>query len=165
MIRACSKYLLQLARHKYWVFRYGRKLGLGVWQLFLHDWTKLLPTELPFRADWKFGAKRFPYETAFAVMKHRQRNPHHWEHWVQITGHAGFKDNEALDMPNQYLLEMCADWLAATKVYTGALPDSLEKWQWYQENFPAMNLSFATRAKVRVILQQFLEAGNVPVSQ
>jgi hypothetical protein len=144
-------------RHKYWVWWYGRKLGVGHWQLLKHDLSKLMPSELPYYAVWKFGKDWNVRLTALAINHHHKRNPHHWEYWVLQSGHFGMPDNTALDIPQRYILEMCADWLAAAKVYDGKQPDSLETWKWYNENNLSMNLTFATRARIRAVLEAFFE--------
>ena len=37
------RYLKAVLRHKRFVYQEGRKLGLGVWQLLIHDWSKFTP--------------------------------------------------------------------------------------------------------------------------
>jgi hypothetical protein len=120
----------------------------------------LLPSELPFYAAWKCGKQWSEMQTAIAINHHHKRNRHHWEYWVAQTGHFGMLDNEALDMPNKYLLEMLADWLAVARVADGRLPDSLKGWSWFQMNSSKMNLTDRTRFKVRWVLQTYFERYN-----
>lgn len=41
------QFLKSLLKHKYYVFIAGRKLGIGFWQLLVHDWQKFTPAEFP----------------------------------------------------------------------------------------------------------------------
>jgi hypothetical protein len=61
-------YLKYLLRHKYFVYLAGRVLGVSLWRLLIHDWTKLLPCE------W------FPYMNTF-YGKSWQKIPHLHRNW------------------------------------------------------------------------------------
>lgn len=80
------RYARYVLRHKWFVWREGRKLGLGVWQLLIHDWSKFLPSEwLPY-ARYFYGkpgeAGRQEFDLAWLL--HQKRNPHHWQFWVLL---------------------------------------------------------------------------------
>lgn len=97
-MRAHLKYLRYVARHKRFVFEEGRKLGLGLWQLLVHDWSKFLPSEWNPYVRFFYGEKGTPIQRRdktgyykptdtgdadfdFAWLLHQKRNPHHWQWW------------------------------------------------------------------------------------
>jgi hypothetical protein len=60
-----------------------------------------------------FTKERF----AYAWLHHENTAPHHWGYWIprsgKYTGHA-------LVMPETYVREMVADWVGASRAYTGS---------------------------------------------
>ncbi len=140
--------------HKWHVYCAGRRLGIGRWQLLIHDLSKFRPAEfVPYGkffyalpgASW---LKAVPDPSAKSRMlqgwlTHIQRNPHHWQHWCLINGASvvashgtKVKTNpvEALPMPRKYVREMLADWMGAGRAYQGVYPTSIAEWKWWQEN-------------------------------
>ena len=108
-MRGILSYLRYLAIHKYYVFVQGRKLGVGVWQLLVHDLSKFRPDEFfPYR-NYFYGEKtdksKFEFDKAFE--NHTRRNRHHWNFW----------DGDAVTyfMPCKYVREMLADWSAMAR--------------------------------------------------
>lgn len=84
-------YLKYVLRHKWYVLREGRKLGVPLLILILHDWDKFLPDEwFPYaRTFYKSnGEKQYVESVDFAVawMKHQHRNKHHWQYWLTRLG-------------------------------------------------------------------------------
>lgn len=151
-----SAYLRALLRHKWYVFLEGRKLGLGIPRLLIHDWDK-------------FGYKMFlAYARTFYTAegkgqyepdpdfdptwnRHQKINRHHWQFWL-LTRDTG--ELVPLKMPELDLLEMIADWRGAGRAY--AKPG--QKWklsetvEWYEKNREKMILHAETRSRVEVIL-------------
>ncbi len=143
------KYLQYILRHKWYVAVAGRKLGLPVWQLFIHDFSKFSLSE------WRAYLERFypekeltekPAAFDFAWLRHQKRNKHHWQYWVLISDHGVIKP---LKMPQRYALEMIADWIGANHAITG----KAECRNWYNENSRYMLLHPATRELVENTLQ------------
>ena len=151
-------------RHKWYVYKAGRLLGVSFWQLLTHDWSKFLPSEWFPYVDYFYGKKytqaeierawrltisvKTPDEIKndfdIAWNKHQKRQPHHWQYWVLLT------DNEtprlrALPIPQKYVLEMVADWAGAGKAITG-------KWEfeeWFLKNKDVYILEDGTRYRVQ----------------
>lgn len=150
-------YLWYVLVHKYWVFVFGRKLGVPVWRLVTHDLSKFsraewgpyarwfyskAPNNRSWYAIWKEGEglnlpyELEPYTTARTLKRafehawahHWRNNLHHWEGW---GGNA---------MPETYVREMVADWWGAG--YAKGQRDVLD---WYVANSPRMNLHNNTR--------------------
>jgi len=159
------KYLRYVIRHKYFVFREGRKLRVPLWQLIVHDLSKFRPDEFFPYADYFYGGphksisemhgdvrnhlwqwSKEGVESRFNVawLKHIHRNPHHHQHWV-LKNDDG--TTEALPMPRNFLLEMIADWRGAGMAQ--GKPDTL---RWYNDNKDKMILHPATRRRVGELL-------------
>lgn len=170
------QYLRYVIRHKWCVFRAGLLLRrhrwreLGLLQLIVHDWTKLLPSEWGPYAEWFYGyggsswadtplgyfergaervdearlsrARAFDY----AWLAH-QRQRHHWQAWVLRRDDGS---QEALEMPLRYVAEMLADWMGAGMAIRGHGLDSArdETFIWYLGNRDLMVLHPNTRLLV-----------------
>ena len=147
------KFLKSLLWHKWYVFLAGRKIGVPIWRLIIHDWQKFAPLEFKayaqnFFADDEFRqrennlafekysvAEAAPYghyikeRFAYAWLHHENTAPHHWGYWIRRSGeHAGYP----LPMPRKYIYEMVADWMGASKAYTG----SWDMTEWLDRNLP-----------------------------
>lgn len=144
------KYLCLTIKHKWYVGLAGLKVGVPVWRLIVHDWTKFLPCELPAYGRQFFGDKGDPYGFAKAWAHHQNYNPHHWEYWIPRTAHnkSGYPDNVPLPMPETYVREMVADWMGASKAYTG----SWDMNEWLDKNLLKMVLHGDTITVLRDVL-------------
>jgi hypothetical protein len=118
-MRDLWKYFKEVLKHKWFVLKFGIQIGgIPFCRLIVHDWTKFLPCE------YRVYIKRYVHnacpedEWKVAWLHHLNHNPHHWEHWV-LKG-------EALQMPETYIREMVADWMAVGASYPGA--DSIQVW-------------------------------------
>jgi hypothetical protein len=146
------KFLKSLLAHKWYVFLAGLKTGVPIWRLIVHDWQKF--------THWEFGAYAqnfFPpdglnnsetldalarYKVAelapfghfakerfaYAWLHHENTAPHHWGYWIARSG----KYTGPLPMPETYVREMVADWMGASKAYTG----SWNMDEWLSKNWP-----------------------------
>lgn len=135
------RYLKYVLRHKWFVLQEGRKLGVPLWQLVVHDWSKFLPDEWRPYAEYFYGgphqpwaetpayAKTHHFDAAWntskeqvrarfdvAWLKHQHRSPHHWQYWVL---HEDPGDVKVLPMPDRYRREMLADWRGAGRAIHG----------------------------------------------
>ena len=144
------KYLRYVLRHKWYVYRAGRKLGCGVVQLLIHDLSKFS------KAEWKPYGDRFirkienKADFYIALQHHYANNPHHWNFWVDII------TEKAFPMPHFYLVEMVADWMGAGKAKTGSW-DIIE---WYDKNRNKINLHPFTRTVVESLIPGWDEHYN-----
>lgn len=131
------KYLKYIFWHKLCVYQYGRKVGLPVLQLLIHDWQKFMPSEwVPYR-EFFYGERD---HDAFlrAWNHHLKYGPHHWQYWVLIKDDGTTK---CLPMPDKYRREMVADWRGAGRAITGK-EDALK---WYTERREGISLHKDTR--------------------
>jgi hypothetical protein len=154
--RANLRYLSYVLRHKWHVYRAGRRFGLGRWHLITHDLSKFS------RAEWgpyvrKFGGPTTPRDKTGAYdpnaqgeefkaawRHHWQNNPHHWEYWAE-----GFLN--PVPMHEIYAREMVADWIGAGKAQ--GKPDVKS---WYAANGGRMCLHPETRKQVEYLLAEVL---------
>jgi hypothetical protein len=158
VLAAHLKYLSYVIRHKVFVYRAGRKLGLGRWQLLVHDLSKFLPSEwFPYVYTFylkqhvktgELGYYHIPGELqAFdrAWLLHQKRNPHHWQYWVLI------QDDEptlALLMPAKYACEMVADWRGA-----GLAQGKDDLQAWYEAHKGKIVIHNVTRHTVEKLIE------------
>jgi len=117
------EFLKSLMRHKYYVFLAGLKTGVPIWRLIIHDWQKFTLSEFPQYARYFFGGKQEKDKESFmlAWLHHVHYGKHHWEHWL-LNPNYNFSTgiNGKLPMPETYVREMVADWMGASKTYTGS---------------------------------------------
>jgi hypothetical protein len=131
------RFLKSLLLHKWYVFRGGRMLGgIPLWRLIVHDWSKFGTWEFSryaanFFGDYtKSSVDRASISEDFAIawLHHENFNPHHVGYWIPRT--AQFK-GIPLRMPDTFVREMVADWLGASRAYTG----SWDMTEWLDKNF------------------------------
>ena len=151
------RYVSFVLRHKYYVFVAGRRTRAPRYQLLVHDLSKFGYAELPHYARAYFGDRSDPAGLASAWLHHQNSNPHHWEYWIPRSTHVKQLQSDdcvALPMPEGYVREMIADWLAAARTYTGVWPTSLETWTWLSEARSTMVFHSKTSRLVDEILAE-----------
>ena len=94
-----------------------------------HDISKYQVEEYKAYDDYFYGKKNKETERAFnyAWLSHIHHNPHHWQYWV--LKHDD-EPEEALEMPEQYVIEMICDWWSFS-FKTGNL---YEIFDWYEKH-------------------------------
>lgn len=118
-VEALDGYYDALSEHICLVNQYGSKLGVSVAQLAVHDKSKWGKHEFPFYADRFHGTKVHNKLFISAMNHHYAHNMHHPEYWIT-------QDGKPYPMPREYIIEMIADWQAASFQYTGS--DDIQKW-------------------------------------
>lgn len=126
------KHLKKILVHKYWVFYFARRMGIG-WQGFWHDMSKFSPTEF-FESVKYYTGTRSPIDVckerngySSAWLHHKGRNPHHYEYWQDNFDKGG----EPLPMPDKYIKEMLCDYLAAGRAYNGKDYTFRDEYNWW----------------------------------
>lgn len=150
------KYFWLTVKHKWYVFLASFKIGLPLWRVLVHDLSKFTPAELPHYNRQFCGPKDDPQGFAVAWLHHYHRNDHHWEHWIVHSIHShssptrdgGIIVDNCLEMPDDTVREMIADWMGASKAYTG----SWDMESWLSKNLPKMKLHPITSAQVGTYL-------------
>lgn len=127
------KHLRTILTHKYWVFYFACRLGIG-WQGFWHDMSKFSPTEFLESMKYYTGT-RSPIDAckedngySMAWLHHKGRNPHHYEYWQDNFDNGG----TPLLMPRKYMLEMLCDYMAAGVTYGGNQYSFNDEYRWWK---------------------------------
>lgn len=118
------KHLKTIFKHKYYVLIECCKMGIPL-QGFLHDWSKLRPSEFISSARYWTGkgspaeAERNAIGYSLAWRYHKERNKHHWQFWIDLDG---WDENDKpiinpAPMPEKYIKEMVCDMWGASRAY------------------------------------------------
>jgi hypothetical protein len=154
-LKVAQAYTESLEKHLFYLREAGGKLGVSPAQLRAHDSSKWSLHEFPAYAEWFYGSKSDPVGFERAVLHHYHCNPHHWQHWSFTDGFRGWSgqlDNGLMEMPENYVLEMVADWQGSSMAYTGSYDIS----GWLATNLPTIKLHSKTRV---VLLETLAELG------
>lgn len=136
-------YLWSLIRHKFFIVIAGLRVGkIPLWRLLIHDLSRFSFDEFP-ACYKKFQLRNCSAEEFDnSLLRHFHRNQHHWQHWLI--------ENDAIEMPEVFVREMVADWLATSK-------SRFNHWQiqgWINKNYPRMNLHYKTKEKLEIVLEE-----------
>jgi hypothetical protein len=146
-----TKYFESLRNHIAYTQEAGRQLGVPEQQLLVHDASKLDPIEWCAYAS-QFQGSGASRKFARAWLHHIQHNPHHWQHWMFPDGYT-IKDSDVvngiLPMPNDYMLEMVADWMGSSMTYTG----TWDMTDWLEKHLPRIRLHPNTWGDLREVLR------------
>jgi len=127
------KYFFYIIEHKWYVLIECWKVGL-YWHGITHDLSKFLPSEFIPYARYFYGGKNNKEEFEKAWLKHKNRNPHHWNYWLL--------DGRPIKMPYKYIKQMICDWRAMSRKF-GDTPR-----EFYQNNKNKMILHIATKKMI-----------------
>lgn len=138
-------YLKYVLKHKWFVLLEGRKLGVPLWMLIIHDWDKFMPDEWPAYVNRFVRDENNPdvalvnqdYQMAWHL--HQKRNKHHWHWWITPKDDGGIR---VLPMKEVHALEMLADWHAMSRAF------GTDVWAWYHQNKDKIILHDDTRTWV-----------------
>jgi len=162
-MRRYINYFWLVICHKYWVFVFSMRYGVGLWQALVHDLSKFHPIEFIPYAKVTFepdGTKKvfrdstgsydpnkmdYGFERAWC---HHQRNKHHWQAWVSIGTEGNLSP---VPMPVKYVREMLADWSGASKTHNG-----IDIFTWWGANRSKMVLHPITVTRINKILIDIL---------
>lgn len=116
------KHFQTITKHRHAVIINCFKAGIGFQGLF-HDLSKYTPTEFIPGALHYQGTRspnegeREVYGFSKAWMHHKGRNKHHFEYWTDYNKDT--RKMEGVPMPDNYIIEMFCDRVAASKIYQG----------------------------------------------
>jgi len=135
------------------IFPEIRKDSLMI-QLKCHDGSKTCADEYGAYDGYFYGNAKNTAEgrNAFnrAWLLHIHRNPHHWQYWVLVHDEAeNGQKLEALDIPDNYLIEMICDWWS----FSFKKGDLYEIFKWYDEHKADILLSEKSRKQVESMLE------------
>jgi hypothetical protein len=147
-----SDYAKRLKRHIECVWEAADNIGIPFVDVVSHDESKWSHAEFQPYARQFCGAKDDPLEFAYAWLHHIHYNPHHWQHWMFSDGYQvqGMDEKGILKMPEKYCYEMVADWMGASRAYTG----SFDMTEWLTKNYyTSVTLHTWSRSYVDTILK------------
>lgn len=154
------KQLESLLFHKWYVFKAGLIVGnIPLWRLIIHDWSKFTPVEfINYSRHWHGSNSVKGWAKAW--LHHLHHNPHHPEYWLlSWRGSPDFYNGlgqgvaefvTVLPIPETYVREMVADWMGASKVFTGSYDIS----RWLNQNGPKMLLHNDTEIRLDEIMTE-----------
>lgn len=142
--------LWYLIRHKYYVALFGKALGVSPWRLLIHDWSKLLPSQLDGYVDFYRNNYVQSEKTVRAIQDHYRRERHHWNHFVSLIENTnGSHKFICIPMTRHDVAEMVADWAAAGFAKHGYLD--------LQEYYESRKASMVLHAETREHVEYFIE--------
>jgi len=132
-------------------------------RLLLHDLSKFSRSEFWPYAEHFYGEKKHEEEFHQAWLHHVYHNDHHWEHFIDdypsiskilMTTNSQPKNLIIHQMPDEAIIEMVADNLAATRSYEGYWPNTQKKdgWKWMTHSFDRFRLHPITKLKFTAFL-------------
>jgi hypothetical protein len=139
-----------LETHIAYVKEAGKQLGVPNGQLDIHDQSKWSIDEFGPYARHFFGDGD-PIGFPRAWLHHLHSNPHHWQYWTfpyDYHPKNSYIENRMIEMPREYALEMVADWMGASRAYSG----SWDMTTWLQDNHSKVSV----HSKTAVYLQEIL---------
>lgn len=129
--------------HKYYIFVWGLRLKVPIYQLIIHDCSKFCSDE--WSGYLELNNKSDQYLSAW--LHHQNTNKHHYQYWI-------LRDNgkiTPLPMPIEYVKEMVCDWIAANKSYKSEstnLSNELLNFKYFEKNhMDIIKLSHPTTIK------------------
>lgn len=153
------KQLKAILLHKWYFFKAGHYLGLPLWRIIIHDLSKFSPVEFINYSRWKYSGVKSKPGWARSWLHHLHANKHHPEHWVVSWGGdpdfysdigGVVADNiSVLPMPEFYVREMIADWMATSKERTGSYDIAI----WVNTNGPKRFFHDDTVTRIHNIME------------
>ena len=101
-------------------------------RLFAHDLSKLSPEEFSPYAEHFYGRHEHEDQFQRAWQHHLRHNDHHWEHFIDEE-----QEHIIYSMPDEAIVEMLVDNLAASRSYEGYWPNGKSKdgWPWITQHY------------------------------
>lgn len=158
-----SGHFFTITKHRHQVIRHCIKAGI-LWQGLRHDLSKYSPTEFIPGVKYYTG-DRSPNEGereeqgySKAWMHHKGRNRHHFEYWIDYNLET--KQNEPVEMPYNYVIEMFCDRVAAGKIYNGKAYKQTDPLAYFEKRKPHRSIHINTRNQIEFLLRMLAEKGE-----
>ena len=141
------------------------KVGLYK-QGLLHDLSKYSPTEFRVGAKYYQGdrspnnAEREDIGLSTAWLHHKGRTKHHYEYWIDYGLNSSSKQLVGMKMPDNYIVEMFMDRIAASKVYKGKAYKDSDPLEYYKRGKDDYIMHPHTKALLEKLLVMLAEKGE-----
>lgn len=158
------KHFQTISTHKLTVMDLCFKVGLFR-QGLLHDLSKYSLEEFMTGIRYYQGyrspnaAEKLDTGLSIAWLHHKGRNKHHFEYWIDY----GVESKEGLmgmKMPLKYVLEMCCDRIAASKVYMKENYTTNVPWDYYYHREKGIVIHPESKLLLEKILKINRDAGE-----
>ncbi len=153
-----------ITAHRHLVIRHCARAGI-LWQGLFHDLSKYSPTEFFIGAKLYTDGTRSPNERereingySLAWMHHKGRNKHHFEYWTDYDPVE--KRMRPVPMPDNYIVEMACDRIAASKIYMKENYDDTKPLAYFMRGKPTRVIHPETSEKLEYILRMLAEQGE-----
>ena len=160
-----KKHLSVINRHRKEVRRNCFRCGLYK-QGLLHDlskysWTEFSKGVIYFQGDRSPNdAEREANRYTSAWLHHKGRNKHHLEYWVDYDVKKSAAGMVGMKMPDNYIIEMFCDRVAASKIYQGDKYTDASPLQYYEKGKGKYILHPYVKKKLELLLTMLAEKGE-----
>ena len=160
-----KKHLSVINRHRKEVRRNCFRCGLYK-QGLLHDlskysWTEFSKGVIYFQGDRSPNdAEREAKGYTSAWLHHKGRNKHHLEYWVDYDVKKSAAGMVGMKMPDNYIIEMFCDRVAASKIYQGDKYTDASPLQYYEKGKGKYILHPYVKNKLELLLTMLAEKGE-----
>jgi hypothetical protein len=95
-----------------------------------------------------------------AWLHHKGRNKHHLEYWIDYSANREVKGMIGMKMPDNYIVEMFCDRVAASKIYQGEKYTDRSALDYYLQGRSKTMLHPYSAAKLEILLTKLAEEGE-----
>ncbi len=154
-----------ITRHKLLVGKLCFRCGLYR-QGLMHDLSKYGPSEFLVGVKYYQGdrspndAEREAKGVTTAWLHHKGRNKHHLEYWVDYDVTRKVPGMTGMKMPDNYIVEMFCDRIAASKIYKGNDYTDSSALEYYSHGKGKVMLHPYTKEKLELLLNKLAEEGE-----
>lgn len=163
LIKNFTGHLKTILHHRHLVMIHCFKAGI-IRHGLTHDLSKFSPSEF-IPGILYFQGHRSPNEREREVngyskawIHHKGRNRHHFEYWNDYNTIT--RRLEPVEMPNDYIIEMFCDRLAASKTYNGKNYTDSSPLEYYMRGKNRRFIAKGTAKKLEFLLRMLAEKGE-----
>ncbi len=164
-IKNAKNHLVTINRHRHEVMKNCFRCGLYK-QGLLHDLSKYSWTEFSVGIKY-FQGDRSPNDAereargyTSSWLHHKGRNKHHLEYWIDYDVKQGKGGITGMKMPDNYIVEMFCDRVAASKIYKGENYNDSSALEYYNRGRGRYVLHPYVRKKLELLLEMLAEKGE-----
>ena len=164
-VRNSIDHFRTITRHKLLVGKLCFRCGLYR-QGLMHDLSKYSPAEFLMGVKYYQGtrspndAEREAKGVTTAWLHHKGRNRHHLEYWVDYDPRRERPGLIGMKMPDNYIVEMFCDRIAASKIYQGDAYTDRSALDYYNQGRGKVLLHPYTAEKLELLLKKLAEEGE-----
>ena len=154
-----------ITKHKILVGKLCFRCGLYR-QGLLHDLSKYTPQEFLMGVKYYQGtrspndAEREAKGVTTSWLHHKGRNKHHLEYWIDYSPNLEIKTMIGMKMPDNYIVEMFCDRVAASKIYQGEKYTDRSALDYYRQGRSKTMLHPYSAGKLEILLTKLAEEGE-----